>query len=768
MRSGPLLACALLAACFSKPPNNTGGGDAPDAPIDGPPIDPGAPARIATGEKFGCRLSAGEILCWGSNDHTQLGRDDVADFSGNPGRLINNQSDWTSVATGRQHACGVRMGDVYCWGENGFLQSDPYAASTSSSIPITRVALPGGATAERVFAGSFATCALTTERIAYCWGQIDFLTGDLSPRVPRRLTTTTTFLQIALADDHSCALAEDGIVFCWGENEQRATGAADHLASVVYDNARPIESTDRFVSIASDHEASCGITTAGKLVCWGSTNQGQLGTLPQAADNHGYVPTVVDDQRTWSTVAVGYFHTCGISSGDVYCSGYDLDGALGLGTFSGRQTMAMVDTGMKASQLVATLGHTCALSTDGATMKCWGNNGKGELGNKEFTRKYQPTVAAPLSVPIAQLIAGDNHTCALVGAGPGYDAYCWGRNDEGQLGPATSGVVQARPALAHSTLKFSKLAAGEKHTCGIVEGGASIECWGDNAQFQVGSSNDAFSQGNIPAPAGVWTDVAAGSRMSCGIANSDLYCWGERVGESRDFNPVMYLRVSNWQWRSVAVGSGFAIGVAMSGTTPHILGIGSMSKECAAGLANDAVPDPDPLDTWVEVFSGFVLNGNVPMISAAQANGAHGCAHRTDGTTTKVTCWGNPSLTQVGGSLTCRMRDINTVDVSTGWRLVDPMKPAMFATADQTCALDTSNRIKCWGTNSNHELGRIPGGATPTVVFTNQWAAIAGGDDHTCGIAMSDGKVYCWGENQYGQIGDGTSYKPAPVTSGVL
>jgi len=761
----PLL-CALVAACFSKPPfSGGGGGDGGiDTATDGPPIAPGGPALIATGGRHACRITAGRVICWGSNNHDQLGqRSDVPDFNGNPG-AASPDDGWTDIAAGVQHTCGVRNGAVYCWGENNFGQSAPNE-TPSANVPITRVDLSSTSAAERVFAGGFVTCATTTAHEAYCWGDLAFARIGAGPSMPARLgDSTTLFTQIAIADDHACAIAEGGLVHCWGEGEQRQTGRAD-TTDVVFAQATPIESAEQFVSLSAGHEATCGTTTTGKLVCWGSANHGQLGDAP--ASGSGHAPRVIDVGPGWTAVGVGRLHTCAIKDGDVYCFGDDTFGALGSGTFSSRRTMAeKVAIGFQLSQIVASDGFACALSSDGMAMRCWGSNSKGELGNREFSRKYLPTEAQlPAGSSVAQLVAGDNHTCALVGAAAPYTAHCWGYNHEQQLG-IPSGILSSVPVVASSST-FTKLTAGEKHTCGITSDPTKIECWGENEERQLGSNSTTLRRFQVTGTS--WTDVAAGSRMSCGIDGGNLRCWGERPGDIGGVLPTMYSRLDiNWPWHSIAVGSGFAVGVVLeSGTTPHLAAIASIDKRCAAGLVSG-----DENNLPFQIFAGLTFT-EAPKISAAQAGGEHACIHRMAGGVPTVSCMGIPTLPQVGAGAMFTCDQPNAFrDVGANWRTAIPASPSMFATSDQTCALDANQRMLCWGTNSNFELGQFSGGATPGIAFTPlawpyQWTAIAGGRDHTCGISMTDGKVYCWGENQYGQVGDGTSYEPSPVVSGV-
>jgi len=769
MRIAPVLICALLAACFSKPPNNTGGGDAgvgdaPDAPIDAPPIGPGAAALIATGERFGCRLRTGQILCWGANDYGQLGGGSVVDYSGVP-HPVSAAADWTSVATGTQHACGVRMGTVYCWGENGFMQSDPTASGPSPSIPVTEVELPQGAMAERVFAGGFATCATTTTHEAYCWGNVDYLPGAALITTPQRLGGATRFTAIALADDHGCAIAEDGIVHCWGEAEQRQTGRTSHV-DVAYASAGPIDSTETFNSLSSANEATCGTTTGGKLVCWGTANRGQLGPLPTAPNNEGYEPRIIDESRTWTATAVGRLHTCAVGDGDVYCAGKDLDGAVGSGDFHEQRAFEKVDVMMQVSQLAAHVGHTCALSTDGETMKCWGSNGKGELGNGEASRTYDPiqvTIEAGL-IP-RQIATGGSHTCALAGpTASSYPAYCWGLNSSRQMGTLSTAALHASPVHAVPGTTFTQISAGENHTCGLTSDPTKILCWGSNSSFQLGT-NSSMPTNVVDAPSpDSWVYVAAGSLMSCGITNvGELHCWGERPGASANPARHNYTRPSvGYNWKTISIGSGFAVGLVEEQTnpvTPYLYAMATATSACAAHLTSASL-------TPTQIMSGVIpASSPSPRVAAAQFTGSHTCVHRSELGTQEplITCFGTSTTGGVGGTLACG----DDIDVGSNWGPINQMRSTVFTANDHSCVLDAGMRLVCFGGNTASELGRTTTPLVPTEVNTMAWAEIAGGRHHTCGIDTSD-RLWCWGENPYGQNGNGTSYEPSPVVSGVL
>jgi alpha-tubulin suppressor-like RCC1 family protein len=139
------------------------------------------------------------------------------------------------------------------------------------------------------------------------------------------------------------------------------------------------------------------------------------------------------------------------------------------------------------------------------------------------------------------MYAGDNHTCALTASGK---AYCWGRNDAGQLGTGVAKPVciddrrntsacaddPVGPQPLATEVSFTALALGQFHTCGLDADGR-VYCWGEPAQI-------ARTNGNRLAPEPIETElrfnaIAAGARHTCGISRAgEVHCWGEnRFGQ---------------------------------------------------------------------------------------------------------------------------------------------------------------------------------------------------------------------------------------------
>ncbi|MGB4917091.1 MAG: protein kinase, partial [Propionicimonas sp.] len=128
--------------------------------------------------------------------------------------------------------------------------------------------------------------------------------------------------------------------------------------------------------------------------------------------------------------------------------------------------------------LAAGGSHTCALAQDG-TVRCWGNNSSGQLGDGTTDQRARPVVTGLTGV--TALSAGRGHTCAVTQDG---GATCWGANDSGQLGDGTT-TERANPGPVTGLSGVAELAAGGSHTCALTEDGR-VRCWGNNDSGQLG------------------------------------------------------------------------------------------------------------------------------------------------------------------------------------------------------------------------------------------------------------------------------------------
>ncbi len=220
-----------------------------------------------------------------------------------------------------------------------------------------------------------------------------------------------------------------------------------------------------------------------------------------------------------ATITAGGDHTCAIlDDGSVRCWGSNSDGQLGDGTTTSRNTPTALSSwpsGRTAVAITAGGYHTCAILDDGS-VRCWGYNSGGQLGDGTTTSRNTPTAIMwwnPSGRTTAAITAGDYHTCAIFDDG---SVRCWGWNDDGQLGDGTTTSRNTSTALSSwpSGRTAVAITAGDYHTCAILDDG-SVRCWGYNNHGQLGdgTSTNRYTPTSVNTTAqfGLWPS-AVGDR----------------------------------------------------------------------------------------------------------------------------------------------------------------------------------------------------------------------------------------------------------------
>lgn len=559
---------------------------------------------------------------------------------------------------------------------------------------------------------------------------------------------------------HACTVHQsDGKVYCWGENysSQLGDGATAFFSAPVLAS----RVTTPMVAISAGGGHTCGLTTGGEVQCWGSNSSGQVGngtTGGTVRDPASILTSVVD-------IAAGKAHTCALlASGVVKCWGANDHRQLGDGTtVSLRNVPVTVDledqTGHSMVDDIVDLTagdyHTCALRADGSTL-CWGERSAGQVGAAGAI--YPSNTGSLEGVEAAGISAGGSHTCAVQADGT---VWCVGNNTYAQLGIATTD--NAAHFYPSQVLKWNtepltdvvSVSAGFEHTCALVKGG-TIYCWGRNQWGQIG-----YNATNTPFDRAVrFTDiddavaVDAGKDFTCVVrANNAVSCWGRNntaqlgggFSTTYNVNPL-----------SVNVGRDH-------GVLDIDLGWWHVCQRNADGTADcwglnqdgqlgNGTTDPSTSPTQVSNLSNVV---------AIATGGDHSCALRADNT---VSCWGNDWSGAVG--------DGNTSGVRTSPTPVIGLSDAVSidAGAIHTCVVTLSGLVKCWGSDSDAQLGdglgTIPGRVVTVSGLTNAFA-VSTGEFHTC--ALHAGGISCWGRNTYGQVGvSGAGDQHTPQAVGQL
>jgi alpha-tubulin suppressor-like RCC1 family protein len=339
----------------------------------------------------------------------------------------------SSLSTGGDHTCGRISSNstVKCWGYNAYGQLGIGTNATST----TPVLVSNATSVASLAGGESYTCALITGGTVQCWG--DNVYGQLGNGTTSTSTTPVlvSYISIATAivagELHACALITGGTVQCWGYGSAGMLGDGSSVDPYTPVSVGNLSGTATALAAGNNH--TCAIISGGTMNCWGRNTEGQLGN--QTATTPVNPVSVTGLSGTATAITAGYHYTCAlISGGTVQCWGLNDYGQLGNATATTTPTTTPVSviglSGVTVTAIAAGSRHTCALLS-GGTVRCWGLNDHGQLGNGSTTNSSTAVVVTGLSGAATAISGGNNHTCVLITGGA---MQCWGRNLSGQLG----------------------------------------------------------------------------------------------------------------------------------------------------------------------------------------------------------------------------------------------------------------------------------------------------------------------------------------------
>ncbi len=353
---------------------------------------------------------------------------------------------------------------------------------------------------------------------------------------------------------------------------------------------------------------------------------------------------------------------------------------------------------------VAGGAHTCVRSE--GPLRCWGKNDHGELGDATQIERSAPVTPA-LAASMESLAFGEDHACGLVRG----MVHCWGDNRAGQLGDGTrSARTRPAPVAGLRALSIAQIAVGDAHSCARTNEGA-VHCWGDNAYLQIGSRR-AGSPGtaraddshelvlrprSVSLPERAEELVARGAQTCARLASGAVSCWGG-------------------SWSSGWLGDAQ---YRQEGRAPTI--VREMAGASRLAVGNDFV---------CGIFDG------------------------------RVRCYGENLYNQLGdpASDCCAEppRLANVVEIDDASEIA--------ASARFTCALRAGGAVSCWGTGLPALAGEARreerAESRPRTLIASGAVGIAGGSTQACARFEGD-VVRCWGDDTFGQLGDGISRRVA-------
>lgn len=354
-----------------------------------------------------------------------------------------------------------------------------------------------------------------------------------------------------------------------------------------------------------------------------------------------------------------------------------------------------------------------------------------------------PAMSHAAGTTATNSLAASDHTCAITANGR---VKCWGDNSAGGLGDGTRIASTTPVDVAGLTSGVSAIAAGDRYSCALTTGGG-VKCWGYNEFGQLGdgtTTNSTTPVDVVGLTSGVGA-IAARGEHTCALITDKVKCWGANM---------------NGQ-----LGNGTR---TRSGIPVDVAGLNAVIAIAAGGEHTCAVVAGGGVKCWGwnragQLGIGTTTDRRTPVdvvgltsgVTSIAAGGRHTCALMTAG---GVKCWGYDEFGQLGDGTTSDSPmpvDVAGLTSSVG---------AITAGGNLTCALRTAGTVTCWGIDLT---GQLADGATfdstvpvDVVGLPSGVSAIVAGYYHICAVT-NEGSVSCWGGNDSGQLGNGTTVDSA-------
>ncbi|WP_232469031.1 hypothetical protein [Bdellovibrio bacteriovorus] len=504
--------------------------------------------KITVGVEFTCMIDSNDqVYCWGDNSESTIGQNKTTTNYSSP-TLFSSITKAIDVTAGNKVACAIDevtgTRTVKCWGLLDGVNST-HVPATVTGIPndIQSISASGSPLAD-VRHG----CGVTESGDVYCWGSnYRSRRGTASTSVAwdaaNKVTLPVKALKVKVGTDSSCALGENGLLYCWGAGIPSSTNQYEFTESStpVLFNAFGETITDFHLGETS----SCAVTLSTQVKCWGFNRYGELGN-GQVADFYRSVAlTVGNFTDTYQQLATGLFSTCALRTNKtVSCWGSNDDGQLGTGT---RNNLVRPSYTLPISNVTKVSGmhkHFCALTSAG-DVYCWGSNMAGQIGNNatagtpsaervltpyKIPQTY-PNATAGLPTGIKDISAGYYHTCAVNSAG---GVLCWGNNTTGEAGHSNTSTATSYPiAVSALTSGVESIATYIQNTCAVKkkdESTKEIYCWGTNTNGVVGAAiGNQWTPTLIDTISTTGTiKLSVGYEGACYLLNQEVKCWGLR------------------------------------------------------------------------------------------------------------------------------------------------------------------------------------------------------------------------------------------------
>ena len=642
------------------------------------------------------------------------------------------EEQFTDLAVAGEHTCGLtNSGNTFCWGNNDDYQiGDTTTSRRLTPTSIDSSNMTSGESFVDISGKYETTCGLTNKGNIYCWGKNYYgEAGDPSLYIdvekPQILPSTNLavdekFTSLTVGTTHACALTDLGNAYCWGRNTWYMLG--DNTSNSTHDPVAVIVSNlaigEKFLSLNASSTNTCGLTNFGNAFCWGENGRGTVG---DGTTTDRKIPTAVNLTNLDANESLTKLfesrgqHQCALTTeSNLYCWGYNASSQVGDNTSTNRTIPTAVNLSNLASNekftsLSGGNNHSCGITNMGNSY-CWGWGyalGTGATTSYDLPTSMVSEANMSADEKLIKIFSGSSHSCGISTSGK---TYCWGIGGDGRLGN-NSQADNLEPVAVDTTnltqpMKFLEVSTYGNHSCGITSSG-KVFCWGDNSNGQLGDStfiNKAspteVDSSNL-ATNEMFTSVTVGKNHSCGLTNLyKAFCWG-----------------------SGSVGQ---------------LGTGSILPNQDIPMSVDS-SSFSPSEVFTKLASGNLFSCGLTNLS-------------------NIYCWGEGALYRLGnGSSTTKPKPekVTLSNLAAGEKFID------FDSDTHSCAVTNYSNVFCWGNNTFGQIGDgttinrdIPYQIDSSNLSGNEkFKSVSVGEEHSCGVT-NQSRVYCWGKNSNGEIGD--------------
>jgi len=745
---------------------------------------------IATGYAHVLALNIdNELLVWGYNANGQLGLGEERRYIVYEPVPLTLMQNVEYISAGHEHSLAITLGgQLYAWGVNSAGQlGDGTQVTRFSPVPIV-------SSVQSVSGGGAHTLAIKTDGSLWAWGfNTHHQIGNnsiLQQTEPFPIREEYRFSSVSAGIRHSLAICVEGNIFSWGDNQFGQVYPTYNSRFITEPIKPSLLDSARIIATSIGDGPSIIVDGHGNLWEWGVSQFSEELEISEESENLNYRPLYLDFESIpipmqifpptrEVIISAGLNHSLvRETDGTLWAWGNNHFGQLGDGTNVSRSNpIKILDS---VVYVVTGTSHSMAIRDDGS-LWAWGYNSFGQLGDGTTINRNIP-VRVNISEPIRDVAVGDSHTIALDVNG---NIWAWGSNETGALGDGT-GYDSYIPIPIQTTNPINSITADYMHSIAIDSEG-NLLAWGYWEWHYAGITG--FYEPTVMCFLGMVESVST-SRDNTMFIRTDGSLWGvgyniaEHLGDiAIDYGYGLVRIGGDTNWRSVSSGDRHVLAIEHLPNGPQRTWAWGFNGDGRLGV-NSLNDYNTPQRVRLSILP-YSDSDHVPNISSVSAGGTHSLAVDENG---HIWAWGNNDSGQLGDKAEIILNTpinvpelhferVSQIGIPYDASGID--YPIRFMTSiigsDVRLGIDTNNTLWSWGHDVdvdgglNNFYGQMGYGtrgrrrsAQPHNILESV-AYVFPGMTHVLAI-RTDGSLYAWGRNDWGQLGDGTTeWRTIPV-----